>query len=128
VVQLTLTPDAGIVCDMQLMIEIPDDQASRLGMDREHMQNLISQMILQVPKLAIVDELVEFLGRGPRPQEIVSFRVSESSQSRIRDLLDKNRDGSLSAGEEIELNAVESLNHLFALIRARAMQNLPAAA
>lgn len=97
-------------------------------MDREHMQNLISQMILQVPKLAIVDELVEFLGRGPRPQEIVSFRVSESSQSRIRDLLDKNRDGSLSAGEEIELNAVESLNHLFALIRARAMQNLPAAA
>ncbi|HEX3718149.1 MAG TPA: hypothetical protein VH595_09280 [Verrucomicrobiae bacterium] len=112
---------------MQLTIEIPDDQAGRLGMDREGMQNLMSQLIVQVPKLAIVDELVEFLGRGPRPQEIVSFQVSETSQNRVRDLLEKSREGNLSANEETELNAVESLNHLFALIRARAWRNLPVA-
>jgi hypothetical protein len=112
---------------MQLTIEIPDDQASRLGMDREGMQHLISRIITQLPKLAVVDELIEFLGRGPQPEEIVAFQVSENSQSRVRDLLDKGRAGTLSTDEESELNAVESLNHLFALIKARAWQHLPSA-
>jgi hypothetical protein len=112
---------------MQLTIEIPDDQASRLGMDREGMQQLIARIITQVSKLAVVDELTEFLGRGPQPEEIVAFQVSPNSQSRVRDLLDKSRAGTLSANEESELNAVETLNHLFALIKARAWQHLPSA-
>jgi hypothetical protein len=113
--------------EMRLTIEIPDDQASRLGMDREGMRHLIARMITQAPKLALVDELIEFLGRGPQPEEIVAFQVSQNSQSRVRDLLDKSRSGTLSTDEESELNAVESLNHLFALIKARAWQHLPSA-
>jgi hypothetical protein len=112
---------------MQLTIEIPDDQASRLGMDREGMQHLISRITTQMPKLAVVDELIEFLGRGPQPEEIVTFQVSQNSQGRVRDLLDRSRAGTLSSEEESELNAVESLNHLFALIKARAWQRLPSA-
>ena len=112
---------------MQLTIEIPDDQASRLGMDREGMQQLIARIITQLPKLAVVDELTEFLGSGPQPEQIVSFQVSQNSHSRVRDLLDKSRAGTLSANEESELNAVETLNHLFALIKARAWQHLPSA-
>jgi len=114
-------------CKMQLTIEIPDDQASRLGMDREGMQRLLARFITLAPKLAVVDELIEFLGRGPQPEEIVAFQVSQNSQSRVRDLLDKSRAGTLNADEESELNAVESLNHLFALIKARAWQHLPSA-
>jgi hypothetical protein len=110
---------------MQLTIEIPDDQADRLGMDREGMQRLVARIITQTPKLAVVDELTEFLGRGPQPNEIVAFQVSQNSQSRVRDLLDKSRAGTLSADEERELDAVESLNYLFALIRARAWQHVP---
>ena len=112
---------------MQLTIEIPDDQASQLGMDREGMQRLVARIITQLPKLAMVDELIEFLGRGPQPDEIVAFQASLNSQSRVRDLLDKSRAGTLSEDEERELNAVESLNHLFALFKARAWQHLPAA-
>jgi len=112
---------------MQLTIEVPDDQARQMGMDREGMQQLISRIIRQVPELAVVDEIIEFLGRGPQPEQIVAFKVSENSQSRVRDLLDKSRAGSLSAEEEKELNAVESLNHLFALIKARAWRHVPSA-
>jgi histidyl-tRNA synthetase len=112
---------------MQLTIEIPDDQASRLGLDRAGMQDLIARIISQVPKLAVVDELTEFLGRGPQPEQIVAFQVSQNSQSRVRDLLDKSRAGILSAEEESELNTVESLNHIFALIKAQAWQHLPSA-
>ena len=86
---------------MQLTIEIPDDQARRMGMDREGMQQLISRIVAQVPKLAAVDEIIEFLGRGPQPGQIVAFQVSEKSQGRVRDLLDKSRAGVLSAEEEV---------------------------
>jgi hypothetical protein len=112
---------------MQLTIDIPDDQARNMGLDREGMQQLISRIITQVPKLAMVDEIIEFLGRGPHPDQIVSFRASKNSQARVRHLLDKNRSGTLSADEERELDAVESLNHLFALIKARAWQHVPSA-
>jgi len=116
-----------MLLDMQLTIEIPDDQASQLGMDRETMQHLIARIIRQLPELAVVDELIEFLGRGPQPEEIVAFQVSQNSQSRVRDLLEKSRAGTLSQDEASELDAVESLNHLFALIKARAWQHLPSA-
>jgi hypothetical protein len=112
---------------MLLTIEIPDDQADRLGMDREAIQQLVSRMIAQAPRLAVMEELIEFLGRGPQPGEIVAFQASEVSQNRVRDLLDRSRAGGLNVEEERELNTVESLNHLFALIKARAWQHLRAA-
>jgi len=112
---------------MQLTIEIPDEQVRQLGMDREGLERLIARVLKQMPKLTFVDEIIEFLGRGPQPEEIVAFHSSEKSQERIRELLDKNRSGTLTSEEEAELDAVESLNHLFALIKARAWQHLPAA-
>jgi hypothetical protein len=53
--------------------------------------------------------------------------LSQNSQSRVRDLLDKSRAGTLNQDEESALNAVESLNHPFALIKARAWKHLPSA-
>jgi hypothetical protein len=112
---------------MLLTIEIPDEQANKLGMDRDAIQQLVSRFITRATEPAVVDELIEFLGRGPQPGEIVAFHASENSQSRVRDLLDKSRAGTLSAAEENELNIVESLNHIFALIKARAWQHLSSA-
>ena len=96
------------------------------AMDREGLERLIARVLKQMPKLAFVDEIIEFLGRGPQPEEIVAFHSSEKSQERIRELLDKNRAGTLTGDEEGELDLMESLNHLFALVKARAWQHLPA--
>jgi uncharacterized protein YnzC (UPF0291/DUF896 family) len=113
---------------LQLTIDIPDEQVRQLGMDREELEQLLPRFLKQLPKLTLVDEVIDFLGRGPKPQEIVQFHASASSQERIRHLLDKNRAGTLTQEEQAELDAIESLNHLFALIKARAWQHLPAAA
>jgi len=123
--RLTLLQREPTLLAMQLTIEIPDDQASRLGVGRQGTQQLIARIIAQLPKLAVVDELIEFLGCGPQPEQIVAFQVSQDSQSRVRNLLDKSRAGALNKAEESELNAVESLNHLFGLIKARVWQYLP---
>ncbi len=112
---------------MQLTIEIPDEQVQQLGLDREGLEQLLARLVKQLPRLTFVEELTDFLGRGPRPQEIVEFHASEKSQDRVRQLLDKNRAGRLTPEEEAELGAVESINHLFALIKARAWQHVAAA-
>lgn len=87
----------------------------------------ITQLLPRIPNLTFVEEIIEFLGQGPQPEEIVAFHVSEKSQERVRALLDKNRAGNLTPEEEAEMDAMESLNHLFALIKARAWQHLSAA-
>ncbi len=112
---------------VQLTIEIPDEQVRRLGLGREELEQLLPRLFEQLPKLGLVDEIIDFLGRGPQAEQIVAFRASEQSQGRIHQLLEKNRAGTLSAEEEAELDTVETLNHLFALIKARAWQQLPTA-
>jgi hypothetical protein len=109
---------------MQLTIDIPDEQARKLGMAREDLEQLLARLLGQLPRLSFADEIVEFQGRGPQPSEIVDFHASDESQLRIRELLDKNREGTLKTEERAELDAVESLNHLFALIKARAWRHL----
>src|SRR5438105_3643630 len=110
---------------MQLTIDIPDEQVRKLGMAQQELEQLLARLLAQLPRLTFVDEIIDFLGRGPHPQEIVAFHASEDSQGRVRQLLEKNRGGTLTAEEEAELDTIESLNHLFALIKARAWQHLP---
>ncbi len=111
---------------MQLTIEIPDEQARSLGMPRQELEQWLGEVLKQVPRVAFADEILDFLCRGPRPEEIVAFHASEQSQKRVRELLDRNRAGTLTREEQAELDTVEALNHLFALVKARAWRQLPA--
>lgn len=110
---------------MQLTIDIPDEQARSLGMAPEELERLLVRLLKHLPRPSFVEEIIDFLGQGPRPKEIVAFHASEESQKRVRELLDKNREGTLTSEEQAELDATETLNHLFALIKARAWQHLP---
>jgi hypothetical protein len=112
---------------MQLTIVVPDEQARQLGLGREGLERLITRLLQQVRNLAFLEEVADFLGRGSQPEEIVAFHGSEKSQQRVRELLDKNRTGTLTPEEEAELDGIESANHLFALIKARAWQHVSAA-
>jgi hypothetical protein len=55
----------------------------------------------------------------PTPQDILAFKVSPLAQNRLILLLDKNREGSLTASEVAELDAYEQLEHLMILMKAR---------
>jgi len=111
---------------VQLTIEIPDEVGQQWG-DRKQLEERLARVLRQMPNPAIVEEVADFLGRGPQPREIVAFHASEQSERRIRELLDKNRENHLTLDEEAELNAIQSLNYLFAFIKARAWDELRAA-
>ncbi|MBI2949219.1 MAG: hypothetical protein HYY23_16380 [Verrucomicrobia bacterium] len=115
---------------MQVTIEIHDELARQLEPERQHLADIIRRGLRHRSPggLSIVEEVFDFLSRQPSPGEIIAFNPSEKSVQRLRDLLDKNRERSLTSDEEMELDTLQALNHLFALIKLQARQQLRAPA
>ena len=67
-------------------------------------------------------EIIELFASGPSPEAILSFKPSEESQARVRDLLQKSRDGTLSQEERDELEQFSHVEHFMRLVKARARQ------
>jgi hypothetical protein len=65
-------------------------------------------------------EVLDFLVTRPTFEQILAFKVSERSQMRLRELLDKNRSMSLTSCEAAELNTNEQLDALMTLLKVRA--------
>ena len=108
---------------MQLTIDIPEALAQRLEPERGHLAEIIeSGLRLRdwVGASALAQELVSFLARGPRPQEILAFRPSEAAITRSQELLQRNQTGALTPAEEAELDEMARLDHLVSLIKAKA--------
>ena len=60
------------------------------------------------------------------PSKIIALQPSESSSQRLHFLLDKNRNGRITAEESYELERLLALDHLIALAKAHARIQLAA--
>lgn len=73
----------------------------------------------QTSILHAYDEIASFFARGPSQEEIAAFQLSERTIERVRELLEKNSAGILTAEEQEELDEVGHLNRMLLLIRSR---------
>jgi hypothetical protein len=120
----------------QLTIQIPDELASRLEPLRERLPELLLQLLETPSKTtstvsertasiteppSVYAEVLDFLIKRPTPQEIAAFKVSLQAQDRLRTLLEKNQEATLTAEETAELDVYEQLEHLMLLLKARAI-------
>ena len=71
---------------------------------------------------AIYEELVDLLAESADVNRLLAFRLSPENQSRVDDLLEKSRQGSLTEDEVAELDAFERFEHLVRLLKARLVQ------
>jgi hypothetical protein len=71
---------------------------------------------------AVYDELLDLLADGADVQRVLAFRLSSLQQERLDILLEKNREGALTAEETAELDAFERFEHLVRLLKARVLQ------
>ncbi|PSB51108.1 hypothetical protein C7B67_12215 [filamentous cyanobacterium Phorm 6] len=118
-----------------ITLQIPDELAQRL----EPLQNRLPELLWQLLEVtkqpttiepevktntadipAVYREVLDFLIKTPTPQDIVSFKVSQNAQTRLQNLLDKNREATLTPMEIAELDVYEQLEHLMILLKARA--------
>ncbi|MFM7927139.1 MAG: hypothetical protein ACKO9Q_05445, partial [Pirellula sp.] len=54
-------------------------------------------------QVAVYDTLVDLLVQGGNRQEILGFRLGSEPQSRLDELLEKNRNGTITPEEAAEL-------------------------
>ena len=73
---------------------------------------------------AIYDDLLDLLAESVQAERVLAFRLSTAKQARLDVLLDKNRDGTLTAEERAELEAYERFEHVVRLLKARVLQKL----
>lgn len=125
----------------KITIDIPDDLAQRLAPYQSQFSDLFTRLIATalpsqqppeqnalLPSLlnssSIYQEILDLLISQPTSEEIISFKVSEVSQSRLQTLLQKNREAALTPAETAELDLYEQLDTLMGLLKVRAYTTL----
>lgn len=81
---------------------------------------------LRSPLLRDLSVLLERLAETPKAEEVAAMRVSEQGQDRLDELLERNREGILSADERSEWAEYERMEHLVRAAKTAAMAKLQA--
>ena len=125
----------------QITIDIPDELAQQLAPFQSQFSDLFTRLIATTllgqsapgqslatsPSLttsATYQEILDFLISQPTSEQIIGFKVSETSQSRLQTLLQKKREAALTPAETAELDLYEQLDTLIGLLKARAFATL----
>ena len=118
---LTTETGRGNLAPMQLTIEISDKLARQVQPEREHLEEIL-QLGLQMHRAQVSGlrrEFLAFLARGPQSNEIIAFQPSPAAVQRMRDLLERNKEGSLSPEEDAEMDNIAEFDHLVAKSKHR---------
>src|SRR5438105_12559533 len=65
-------------------------------------------------------EIIEFIAAGTTPEAVVHFRPSSEAQQRVVELIEREREGSLSVDEKAELDHFVELEHILRMAKAKA--------
>ena len=108
---------------MQVTIELPERLARQVELERDHLAEIFELGLRQRCARAsgIRREVVSFLARGPRPDEIAAFRPSDQATARARELLWRDREKTLSPPEEAEMEDIAEVDRLFSQLKAEAL-------
>lgn len=68
----------------------------------------------------VYDELVDFIARGSTPEEVIRFRPSAETKQRVADLMRREKESQLTAGEITELNRYLEIEHILCRAKAKA--------
>lgn len=109
---------------MELTLHLSDDLASRLRGVEDRLPQILELGLREwhatTPQFEGLSEVLETLARLPPPQEILALRPSPALQERLLTLLDKHRNGVLSADEEREWEKYLYIEHLVRIAKAKA--------
>ena len=71
---------------------------------------------------AVYDDLLEILVDGVDSERFLAFQLPDDKQARLDDLLQKNRNGTLSEKDAAELDTFEQVEHVVRLLKAQVLQ------
>lgn len=120
-----------------ITLEVPDELAAEFKIDPAHLPALIREAVAaKLAKLMpssnnvesappVYQEMVDFLISSPTLEQVIAFKISDSAQERLEELLDKNREEELTQDERTELETYLQFSHLMTQLKARAHSGQP---
>jgi hypothetical protein len=114
-----------------ITLEIPDELAAHFNITPAALSALIREAVAaKVARSApqgksaestpIYQEIIDLLTSGPTADQLLAFKISDSAQERLEELLYKNREEELTAEERAELNTYLRLSEYLTKLKARA--------
>jgi hypothetical protein len=76
-------------------------------------------MSATTPDQTLTEEVAAFLATGPSAEAIAGFRIPTHAQERVRELMARQAEETLTPTESAELDEITVLDQLFTLVRAR---------
>lgn len=114
---------------LPVTLELPDELAERLRPVASDLPRILEMGLRHYDAEASCEfdgtaDVFEFLAKLPAPEEILQLRPTPGMQSRIAELLERKRAGSLTDTEELEWRRYEYLEHLVRVAKATAKRKL----
>jgi hypothetical protein len=72
-----------------------------------------------IEESTLLDEVAEFLSQSPSPEAVLAYTFSDAMQARAYELADKNREGTLSADERLEMEQFVWIDQFVAILKAK---------
>jgi hypothetical protein len=109
---------------VEMTMRVPDNLAPKLRRMSKWLPVVLELSLagFKSPAARTVAELIGFLSKGPSPKQVADYKVSERSQERLRRLLALNKSGLLSTEEQVELDEIETFEHLVIMLKAQASE------
>lgn len=114
---------------MQVTLDLPDDVVTQLQPFEDKLPQVLALGLRELNAITQegfsgVAEVLEFLASLPTPEAIIALRPSETLQSQITTLLEKNRTVGLTSTEEQLWRGYQYLEHIVRIAKARALLKL----
>ena len=112
---------------VEIKMQVPDTLAQRLQPMYDWLPTVLELSLVGFKTNAVqtASEIIEFLAKGPSPNEVLAYHVSDRAQARLRRLLAINEAGLASEEEQAELDEIGQIEHVIILLKARAQEKLP---
>lgn len=112
-----------------ITLQVPDELAELIRNRQDRLPEILDRGLRGLDAEGLrgyegAAEVLEFLARLPGPEEILRLRPSERLAVRVRELLERARDGQLNAKEQAEWEGYEYLEHLVRMAKASAQAKL----
>jgi hypothetical protein len=112
-----------------LHIEVPEALGQQLQAMQDRLPEILERgmrdlLAEQTTSFHDAAEIIAVLASQPTPEQILNIQPSPAFQLRVRDLLDRNQQGRLTAEEQAELERYTLLEHLVRMAKAHAYTQL----